>query len=173
MPLSRMKALIGCSFATALLPAALFAAPQAAQVIKVADQGQTHVVADTIDGRIDVVISTRRAKPDEIDSSGVARCSGGRTACSLVGSLSITVGKNTVSVPDRATILLSDVNDGRIRRLSAGVYELILAGGDAAAAYDVHLFFNRHMVTRMDILSSEAGKIQQSTTYRDVSKAFK
>ncbi|EGY00719.1 hypothetical protein AZA_04308 [Nitrospirillum viridazoti Y2] len=173
MPSLRKKALIGCSFATVLLPAALLAAPQTAQVTKVADQGQTHIVADTIDGRIDAVISTRLATPVETESSGVTRCSGGRTSCSLVNSLSITVGKNAVSIPDRATILLSDVNDGRIIRLSADHYELMLAGGDAAVAYKAHLFFNKNMVTRMDIWSSEANEIQQSTTYKDVSKAFR
>lgn len=139
---------------------------------EVAAIGQTHIVSDTIDGRIDVVISTRLATPAEVRPGGVTRCSGGRTVCSLVDGVTITVDKNHIAVPPRAEILLSDVNRGRLRRLAPGRYELILEGGDAAAGYEARLFFDRKMVDRMDIWASEAGMIEQSTTYRDVSKAF-
>lgn len=168
----REQALIGCGIVTAFLPAALSASPQSMRNYKIADQGQTHILATTSDGPVDVSISTRFATPVETEASGLTRCSGGRKSCSLVSGLGITVGKNTISVPDRAAILLSDVNDGRLRRLATGRYELILTGGDAASAYSAHLFFDKKMVTRMDIWSSEANEIQQSTTYKDVSKAF-
>lgn len=158
--------------AVAFLSAAAIAASQTPQIVQVAEQGQTRITASTGDGRVDVTISTRIATSVEHGSSGATRCSGGRSSCSLVDHLSIKVGKSTVCIPNRATILLSDVNDGRVRGLSADHFELILHGGDAAAAYEAHLFFDKNRATKMDIWSSESHMIEQSTAYRDISKAF-
>lgn len=172
MPVPKKRALVACSVVAAFLPAALSAATRDARDTKIADRGQTHIVENSSVGRVDVVLSTVSAPVAEPGPQMATRCSQGRAACSLVSGLTIRIGNNAIMVPQRAILLLADVNSGRVRWLNTGRYELILECGDAAAAYEARLFFDRHRVNRMDIWSPEAGSIEQSTVYKDVSKRF-
>ena len=148
---------------TALLASApIFASPTQ----HVVATGKTRVVS----GPVQVDIRTRLATAAENAPSRATRCSGGRTACSLVDSLSISVDGKPVEIPDRAVVLLSDVASARLTRLTPNRFALILTGGDAAASYEVRLFFDRHMIRRMEIWQGEMKMMEQAIDFHDIAE---
>ncbi|WP_343528389.1 hypothetical protein [Sphingomonas sp.] len=132
----------------------------------VAVRGITHIVS----GAVGVTLATRPATPPENGPPHATRCSGGWVDCSLVDSLTITIDGKGVIIPDRAVVLLSDVVTARVEPIDSSHYKLTLVGGDAGAAYEARLFFDRHMVRRMEIWSPEMRMIEQTTRYHDIAE---
>ncbi|WP_375395339.1 hypothetical protein [uncultured Sphingomonas sp.] len=161
---------LGCAFVAILAPVSTtFAQPTGTAV---AEQGETRLSGGSAGTPISAALTTRFATASERTPAAVTRCSGGRVHCSLVDRLMLRVGKDRVAVPRGAILALADIDRGALHRLTPDRYELVLDCGDAAAAYQARLFFDRRRVDRLEIWSSEAGKMEEATTYRDLSHAF-
>ena len=105
-------------------------------------------------------------------SHSVHLCSGGRTTCSPVEKLSLTVGPTTVYIPDSLVATLSDVNTASLAAYGWTQFVLTLNCGDAAAATQVRIRFDKNRVLEREVTASEAGMVSERTTYEDLSGAF-
>lgn len=130
----------------------------------IAPQGSSRIIS----GPVTVAMTLRVATPAENDPAHISRCSGGWTTCSVVDSLAITVAGQPVMVPARAVLPLADIATARIASLGPKGFELVLDGGDAGASYEARLFFDRHMLRRMEIWQREMNRIEQATDYHDI-----
>lgn len=140
--------------------------------VDVSPEGATRLAGGSA-GEVVATLTTRYADPREAALTGATRCSGGRTSCSLVDRLVLTVDGRNIDVPGRAVLLLSDVNRAQLSQISRGRFELRLACSDAGAAYEARLFFDRSRVDRLVIWSAEAGVTEQVTSFQDLSHAFR
>ena len=155
------------------IPSAVHAAPAADAMTEIAAQGTTRLFSGSRNGMVAIDLVTRAATGPENQPDHVTRCSGGRVTCALVDKLAISVGGEQIAVPQRAVVLLADVSWGKIMSLAKGRFELLLECGDAAAAYEARIFFDKRLVSRLELWAGEAGMLQQATTYKDLSNAFR
>lgn len=105
-------------------------------------------------------------------SHSVHLCSGGRTTCSPVEKLSLTVGATTVYIPDSLVATLNDVNAASLAAYGGTQFVLILNCGDAAAATQVRIRFDKNRALEREVTASEAGMVSERTTYEDLRGAF-
>ncbi|NIE81615.1 hypothetical protein F3J08_15535 [Asaia sp. As-1742] len=105
-------------------------------------------------------------------SHSVHLCSGGRTTCSPIEKLSLTVGPATVYIPRSVVASLSDVNTASVSAYGWTQFVLTLNCGDAAAATQVRIRFDKKRVLEREVTASEAGLVAERTTYEDLSGAF-
>lgn len=105
-------------------------------------------------------------------SHSVHLCSGGRTTCSPVEKLSLMVGATTVYIPDSLVATLNDVNTASLAAYGGTQFVLILNCGDAAAATQVRIRFDKNRALEREVTASEAGMVSERTTYEDLSGAF-
>ncbi|MBS1051143.1 hypothetical protein [Gluconobacter japonicus] len=105
-------------------------------------------------------------------SHSIHLCSGGRTTCSPVEKLSLTVGRTTVYIPDSLVATLSDVNSASLSAYDWTQFVLTLDCGDAAAATQVRIRFDKNRVLEREVIAGEAGIVSERTTYEDLSGAF-
>lgn len=161
------------SMATGSLVSSVDAAARSPAMTAVANQGVTRLVTTAGAGRVQVTLTTRLASPPESEPGHVSRCSGGRVTCSLVDDLDISIAGRRIEPPRQAMLLLADVNTGRVLALKDSRFEVVLDCGDAAAAYEARIFFDRRRITRVEVWASEAGMLEQVTDFRDLSGAFR
>lgn len=143
------------------------ASPQASPPTAVAANGTTTIAAMLSDTK---VVATIRAATTP--SHSVHVCSGGRTVCSPVEKLELTVGSAKVWVPDSVVASLTDVNSASLSSNGWTQYVLNLDCSDAAAATRVRLLFDRNRVIEREVVAGEAGMVAERTYYEDLSGAF-
>ena len=157
--------------ASASLAHAVPAAPAPAPSVAVADQGPTRLVTRGADGvalTVDLIADIQKDPPAE----AINACTGGRIPCSLVRALQIHHGATAVEVPPSLHLRLADVNRASLIARSKGQYLLTLTGGDASAAYDARILFDKARVIRLEIVSRLAGTVTERTEYFSVISAF-
>ena len=143
---------------------------------RVAAQGETRI-ATTLGGTtVSVRFFTHKVdigKPsDEPPKRRMSSCTYSRIPCSLTDAVEISVAGHPVFVPRSAFADLADINGARLHRIAPGRFGLALSGGDADAAYDADIVFDRHRVRERTVTDSEAQMVSERTVYFDVSRAF-
>lgn len=152
------------------------AAPAIKSFVEISASGRTHV-ARKFGNKIVTVGIAGHALPlnhlDSQDRPADARCTGGRDPCMVVDSLAIRVDGHDVEVPRSVLVTLSDVNRAGLSAAGAGLFKLVLEGGDASASYTAVILFDAKRVRQRDVIDGEAGMLAERTIYRDLSHAFR
>ncbi|HEX4181725.1 MAG TPA: hypothetical protein VHY34_00510 [Caulobacteraceae bacterium] len=153
------------------------AAAQEHNAQQVARKGETRIAAKlngvTVSARLlthEVAIGSVYDQPPKHPT---LNCTYSHVPCLLVDSLVISVGAHEVFVPRSAFGDLADIWTVNLHPVTRDRFGLTLVGGDASAAYEAEIVFDRHRVRERKITDSEAQMVSEKTTYFDVSRAFR
>jgi hypothetical protein len=137
------------------------------QTVVRATLGGTVVIADFITHEV----SIGRAS-DPYPERPLLNCTYSRIPCSLVDSLEIRTAGKLIDVPRSAFGALSDVSTARLALTGKHRFALTMIGGDAAAAYEVELIFDKDRVIERVVTQLEGEETAERTVYYDTSKDF-
>ncbi|HEV2531132.1 hypothetical protein [Phenylobacterium sp.] len=159
--------------------AVLAASPVSAasiNVVRVMPSGETLVAVTVGRARVVATLATHTVEIGRASDPPPERprtnCTYSRIPCVITDVLELRVDGAVVEVPRSVFGSLTDIGGAQLRPHGKGHYELVLRGGDAAAAYEARVLFDRRRVLERTIIDSEAGVAAEHTTYFDVSKAF-
>lgn len=144
-------------------------AANAVETFYIAPQGQTHFCAVVEGDRVSVKVLThavhiKRLKNGQVPDKSSA-CTYSKFPCSMVDYVEIHVGDGELIVPRSVFADLADLSAASIGRRKDGEFVLVLKGGDASEAYEVDVVFDKKMIKRRMLLSSEMGGVMEETIY--------